>query len=156
MLIGISAAVAAAAFAVLAVYLITLIQTAKRSLDHTNETLNLIRTEIESVRIQSVSLMAAGEKLVKEAEAKLHTLDPIASSVKQTGEAIEQVTTSMKEVSAAVSRSASGIGQTLERNTVRFSEIAEYAAMGVQLWQKWQSHRTAKAASKAQVQTMEE
>lgn len=155
-MIGISAAVAAAALVVLVVYLVTLIQSAKRSLEGANETLSKIRSELEAVSKQSVSLMAAGEKLVRDAEEKLHTLDPIASSVKHTGEALEQVTASVKQVSAAVSRSASGIGHTVERNAGRISEVAEIASMGVQLWQKWQSHRTAKSQSKTQVQSMEE
>ncbi|MDF2922926.1 MAG: hypothetical protein K0R57_1840 [Paenibacillaceae bacterium] len=128
----------------LVIYLVTLIQSAKRSLTDANETLAQIREDLESVSKQSLNLMAAGEQLIREADEKLHALDPITRSVKQTGEALVQVTDSVKQVSAAVSRSASGIGQTVERNHSRIAEFAEYASLGLQLWQKWQSHRNEK------------
>jgi uncharacterized protein YoxC len=156
LIIGISAAAATIAFIVLVVYLATFIQTAKRSLKGTDETLTRIREELEAMRQQSVSLMAAGEQLVKDVDEKLHTFDPLSRSVKRTGEALEQVSASVRQVSAAVSRTASGLGETVEKNHSKVSDIAELASMGMQLWQRWQSHRTAKSQPKSQVQTMEE
>lgn len=155
MIIGISAAVASLAFVVLVCYLVSLIVAAKRSLSETNRTLNRMREELEAVGKQGVSLMAAGEKLVKDADEKLHSLDPITRSVRQTGEALEQVTSSVKQVSTAVSRSAAGIHHTMERSQSQITEIAEFASMGMTLWQKWQSHRNAKTPTKTKVQTEE-
>jgi uncharacterized protein YoxC len=144
LILEISAAVAAAAFAILVVYLVTLIQSAKKSLADTNDTLLSIRKEIEAVSKQSVSLMATSEQLIREADEKLHSLDPIARSVKHTGEALEQVTDSVRQVSAAVSRSATGLGRSVEKNQGRLTEIMEYASIGLQLWQKFQSHKSGK------------
>lgn len=144
MILEISAAVAALAFAVLVCYLVTLIQSVKRSLTDTNETLARIRGELETVSKQSVTLLAASEQLVRGVDDKVQALDPIARSVRQTGEAISQVTDSVKQVSAAVSRSANGIGKTVERNQSRLSEMADYAVYGWQIWQKWQAHRSEK------------
>lgn len=156
MIFEISAACAAVAFLVLVAYLVTLIQTAKRTLESVQGSLTKIQEELEAVGTQSVSLLTASEKLVKEADVKLHAFDPIVSSVKMTGEALNQVTASVKEVSAAVSRSASGFGAKVERRAGHISDAAEIASLGFQLWQKWQSHKQSKSQSKSQVQSMEE
>jgi len=156
LIIGISAAAAALAFAILSVYLITLIQTAKRSLRGTDETLIRIREELETVRKQSVSLMAAAEQLARDADEKLHAFDPLTRTVRQTGEALQEVSASVKQVSAAVSRSASSIGDMVERNQSKAAEFAEFASMGMQLWHRWQSRRAAKAQANYEKQTMEE
>lgn len=145
MILEISSAVAALAFVVLVVYLVTLIQSAKRSLADTNETLALIRKDLEKVSQESVSLMKAGEQLIRDADEKLHSLDPLANSVKHTGQALEQVTDSVRQVSAAVSRSATGFGKHMDKNQGRFAEILEYTSLGLQLWQKWQSRKEGKS-----------
>lgn len=145
MIAEISAAIAAAAFAALAVYIAVFLRAARQSLDQANAALSQFRQELSAVSRESVALLEASRKLVKDADGKLHALDPIYDRVKQTGQAFEQVTSSVRQVSAAVSRSASGIEAAVANRQKRIAEVAEYAVMGLQLWQKWQSHRAAKA-----------
>lgn len=144
-IVEISAAVAAAAFVVLVIYTVVFLRAAGQSLDQANEALSQVRQELREVSRESVALLESSRVLIQDVETTMHALDPIFLSLKQSGQALETVTHSVRQVSAAVNRSASGIEAGLINQQSRIAEAAEYAAIGVQLWHKWQSHRTAKA-----------
>lgn len=109
-----------------------------------NETLDGLRREVETVGRETVTLLQSTDRLVKDSEAKLHSFDPICESVRNTGEVLQEVTGTVKQVSAAVSRSAAGISESMIKHQNRLSDVAEFASLGFQIWQKWHDQRTAK------------
>ncbi len=151
MIVQISAAVAAAAFTALVIYLITFILSAKRLMVEANKTLSAIQGELASVSKQSTELMAASRQLIVNADDKLHAFDPVARSVKTAGEALEQASASVKQVSAAVSRTASGAAKA--KSQQRLGEALELVSTGLQLWQKWQDARNARQQAKHESNT---
>lgn len=151
MIVQISAAVAAAAFTALVIYLITFILSAKRVMMEANKTLSAIQGELASVSKQSTELLAASRQLVENADDKLHAFDPMARSVKTAGEALEQASVSVKQVSAAVSRTASGAAKA--KSQQRLGEALELVSTGLQLWQRWQEARSARQQAKHESNT---
>jgi len=145
MIIEISAAVAVLVFSVIVWYGIAFLRTAERSLRQLDEAVCGIREELAATNGEALQVLKSSSRLIAEAEVRLRAFDPFYRSVKETGEALEEAAASFKQVSAAVARSATELGQAVDKHRDRAFEIAEFASMGYQLWHTWQSRRPVKS-----------
>jgi uncharacterized protein YoxC len=109
---------------------------AKLLLVQANQTLQQMQGEFASVSQEAVKVMRETSVLLSNVETKLHALDPIISSVSQTGEALTQLSGSAKQVSAAVSHVTEGMYGTVESNKGRITDVIEIAQSAVKLWHK--------------------
>ncbi|GAA4868943.1 hypothetical protein GCM10023310_55800 [Paenibacillus vulneris] len=104
MIIQISVAVIAIAFVVLVVFLITTLRSVTSLLGQTNTTIRELQNEVKNMTQEASELLGHTNEVTMDILQKLHALEPVFDSVKLAGEAVEEVTSSVKQASAAAAR----------------------------------------------------
>ncbi|MDR9857076.1 DUF948 domain-containing protein [Paenibacillus sp. VCA1] len=102
MLVGVSVAVIAAAFAVLVIYLIKTLLAAKASLEKTTQTLQEIQQTIDELGYEVKQVVRQASDITRDVRHKMEQIDPVMDSVKHLGEALSEITLAAKQASAAV------------------------------------------------------
>lgn len=111
MVIQISVAVAAIAFAGLAVYLILTLRKGMTTLGETNKTLAEVRNAVHGLTQEASQLIRNANQVTRDVKGKMQTIDPLFESAHDVGEVIQTVTDSVKKaagIQAAPQRIATG------------------------------------------------
>jgi uncharacterized protein YoxC len=104
MIIEISVAVVALAFVALVVFLITTLRSITNLLGQTNETIHELQIQLSNVSKDASDVLRHTNAVTVDVLNKLHSLDPTFDSVKQVGEAVEEITSSIKNASVTVAK----------------------------------------------------
>lgn len=107
MVIQISVAVAAIAFAGLAAYLILTLRKGMTTLAETNKTLAEVRSAVHGLTQEASGLIRNANQVTRDVKGKMQTIDPLFESAHDVGEVIQTVTESVKR--------AAGIQKAPER-----------------------------------------
>jgi uncharacterized protein YoxC len=148
----ISAAVAACAFAVLVFFAVRTMIAARDSLKQAHDSIHQLQRELAETSLELNKLLRSTQLITSDIQSKLEKTDPFFSSANQVGEAVHEVTKSVKQVSASLSQGVIGVEQTLRRRQQQWANVIDWAAAGFQLWQVWQARRQDPSA-KTQAQT---
>ncbi|CAI6087287.1 DUF948 domain-containing protein [Cohnella sp. JJ-181] len=97
MVIQISVAVAAIAFAGLALYLIQTLRKGMITLGETNKTLAEVRNAVHGLTGEASQLIRSANQVTRDVKGKIQTIDPLLESVHDVGEVIQTVTESVKK-----------------------------------------------------------
>jgi uncharacterized protein YoxC len=143
MLIDISVAVIAAAFVALTVYLIMTLRSVRDSLHQANQTLTKVQLQVDEVSRETVTIMRTTNQITDDLHKKLKHVDALFESVSDVGEAVNQVTSSMKQVSATVTKSIThGVESGVHKQQKRIDEVIHWTNIAFSLWQKIQSWKS--------------
>ncbi|MDF2959874.1 MAG: hypothetical protein K0S39_1609 [Paenibacillus sp.] len=104
MIIEISVAVIAVAFVVLVAFLIVTLRSMSALLVQTNTTIQDLRYEIKGIAKEASDVLRHTNAVTADVLNKLHSLEPTFDSMKQVGEAVEEITSSVKHASVSVAR----------------------------------------------------
>ncbi|MCU6796926.1 DUF948 domain-containing protein [Paenibacillus sp. WQ 127069] len=104
MIIEISVAAVALAFVVLVVFLITTLRSMSALLVQTNTTIHDLQNHVVGVTKEASDVLRHTNAVTVDVLNKLHSLEPTFHSVKQVGEAVDEITTSVKNASVSVAR----------------------------------------------------
>lgn len=139
----------AVGFVILVYFLVRTLQTAQESLRETNRTLQQVQTDLTVLKEETVRLMKTSEEVTSDIQAKLRAIDPLCQSIGHTGEALQQVTDTVRQVSSAVTSST--------RNSTRSEQVKapsnsgrrlldwiEWAGAGAQMWYAWRQQTKAR------------
>lgn len=144
----ISVAVIAAGFVVLVYFLVRTLQAAQESLRETNRTLKQVQTDLSVLKEETVRLVKTSEEVTSDIQSKLRALDPLCQSIGHTGEALQQMTSTVRQVSSAVTSSArTSTPNTKEPSSSRIMDIIEWTAAGAQLWYSWRQQSKSKKSN---------
>lgn len=145
MILEISISVAALAFVVLTVYIISLIQRVKTTLQNTEEALMDIRKQADRIVKDSEALIKSTHEMTDQLNQKLKSFDSLFHSVKNIGEAVNQTSTSFKEASAAVTQTMkSGVRETVHKRGGAIVETLKWLQHTLDVWNAWKSQKAAK------------
>jgi uncharacterized protein YoxC len=137
MVVQISAAAAAAAFVVIAVFAVRLFRAAVHSLVRVERTLSVLESQIADWNRQSSTLFHAAQQLAGEVEMRMREVDAFLESVKQTKESMLHAAKAVNLVTGAVEETAVHIRDGMLSRRERIADAAGWAAAGLQLWQQW-------------------
>ncbi|MCC2684630.1 MAG: hypothetical protein K0R75_1529 [Paenibacillaceae bacterium] len=152
MVVEISAAVVACAFAVLVFFAVRTMIAARESLKQAHDSIHQIQRELAETSLELNKLLRSTQSITTDIQGKLEKTDPFFNSANQVGEAVQEVTKSVKQVSASLSQGVMGVEQTLRSRQQQWANVVDWAAAGIQLWQVWKAHRQDQSV-KAQAQT---
>ncbi|MEX2415746.1 MAG: DUF948 domain-containing protein [Paenibacillaceae bacterium] len=145
MLIELSVAVIAVAFVALTIYLIIALRSVNDSVQQVSKTLEKVQLQVDEVTRETVIMMRTTNQITGDLHKKLKQVDALFESVGEVGEAVNQVTSSMKQVSATVTNSIThGVQQGVHKRQKRIDEVVQWTNVAINLWQKFQSLKSNK------------
>ncbi|GAB6992417.1 DUF948 domain-containing protein [Paenibacillus pini] len=102
MIIGISVAIIAVAFAVLVFYLIKTLLAAKDSLEKTTQTLQEVQQTIDELGYEVKQIVRHANDITVDLQSKMKQIDPVMNSVKNLGEVLSEATLAAKQASTTM------------------------------------------------------
>lgn len=102
MIIELSVALVAIAFAVLVFFLIKTLKSAKVSLDNVSQTLQEVQKTIDELTYEVKTTVRHANEITADVQSKIQKIDPVVDSVKNLGEVMNELTLTVKEVSVTV------------------------------------------------------
>jgi uncharacterized protein YoxC len=142
MIIEISVAVIAVAVIALVFFLIKTLQSLRQTLHQVNETLFSARKQLNDLGGEARQVIHHARELSADVHTKIESLNPLFQSVANVGSALERVTTPLNQGAApviSVNEFEAEAGPTSQSDTV--VEVIEWAALGLDLWQKFKKRR---------------
>lgn len=112
MLVEISALIAALAFAVLVVFLIQTLRSAKQSLDKASRTLEDVQQTVQMLSGDLQAIARNANQMTEELQGQLKKIEPVADSVQHAGEALNELTLAAKQISVGL---VSGVRKAASR-----------------------------------------
>ncbi|KWX84815.1 hypothetical protein AMQ83_28480 [Paenibacillus riograndensis] len=102
MIIDLSVALVAIAFAVLVFFLIKTLKSAKESLDKVSQTLQEVQKTIDELTYEVKTTVRHANDITADVQNKIQKIDPIVDSVKNLGDVMNELTLTVKQVSVTV------------------------------------------------------
>ncbi|WP_201317598.1 DUF948 domain-containing protein [Paenibacillus sp. EPM92] len=149
MIIEISVAVVAIAFAALVVFLIQTLRSVSDLLGQTNMVIREMQEQMNGISTEAVELLRHTNEVSVDVRNKLHSIDSVVDSVKNIGDAVQEVTSSVKQASTAV---AGTIRNSVPKDPKTAGETAQHVLQTVpiviELWQKWRERKKAEKSAR--------
>jgi uncharacterized protein YoxC len=141
-LIEISLAVIAIAFVLLVFFVIKTLKAVRGSLDQLNKTMVHMEQQLDEVSKESTELIRNTNQMTLDLKQKSQSLDGLFHSVENAGQAVQQVTSSFKQVSTTLSDSVQRtISKSTEQKQDKVAEVIRYTTIGLNIWKKWQARK---------------
>jgi uncharacterized protein YoxC len=159
MIIEISVAIIALAFAALVIYLIAMIQTLRGLLGQVNHTLVHVRSQLDDMGGEAKKVIEHTNQMGADLQKKMEALNSVFKAVENVGDVLENKTASFKEEStaqalksesvkvksesiAASLASASAKAEKPKDNELhRVADFLELVGLSIRLWQKLKKRR---------------
>lgn len=149
MIIQFSVALIAVAFVVLVAFLIVTLRSMSDLLKQTNTTIRELQGEIKGISKEASHLLQHTNQVTVDVLDKLHSLEPTFDSVKNVGEVVEDITSSVKQASSVVARTIQAKVKeevNLPLNN-RIAQVLTFAPLAVDVWHQIKQRRMAAAAA---------
>lgn len=98
MIIELSVALVAVAFAILVFFLIKTLKSAKDSLDKVSQTLQEVQKTIDELTYEVKTTVRHANDITSDIQGKIQKIDPLVDTVKNLGDVMNELTFSVKEV----------------------------------------------------------
>ncbi|WP_019908388.1 DUF948 domain-containing protein [Paenibacillus sp. HW567] len=102
MIIELSVALVAIAFAILVYFLIATLKSAKDSLEKVSQTLEEVQQTIDELTYEVKTTVKHANDITADVQGKIQKIDPIVDSVKNLGDVMNELTLTVKQVSVTV------------------------------------------------------
>ncbi len=140
MIIEISVATVAIACVVLIIYLILALRKLTELIQKANLTMQFIEKNSSSFAEESIELLRNSKEITHDLKEKLASLDAGFSSIRQTGEAANEIATSVKQASTAVSRVISSTILAVEsKSNSAVTDVLQTIPLLINIWKKFKS-----------------
>jgi uncharacterized protein YoxC len=143
--IEISLVIIAVAFVFLVFFIAKTLKSVRGSLDQLNKTMVHMEQQLDEISKESTELLRNTNEITLDLKNKSQSLEGLFHSVENAGQAVQQVTSSFKQVSSTLSESVQRtISRSTEQNQDRMAEVIRYATVGFNIWKKWQARKEKK------------
>lgn len=141
----ISCVSAAAAFIVLVGYAVVTLIAARLALQQISDAVSETRQAVLYTAEQSDRLLQEARELTADVRSGAQTLQQSLEHAQQAGAAVGEVVSSLYSASRTMSQTILNAERAVQAHKERLQDAFEWAATGVELWQRWQANRQAKA-----------
>jgi uncharacterized protein YoxC len=144
-LIEISVGIIAIAFVFLVFFIVKTLKSVRGSLEQLTSTMVHMEQQLDVISKESTELLRNTNEITVDIKNKSQSLEALFHSVENAGQAMQQVTSSFKQVSSTLTDSVQRtISKSTEQNQDKMTEIIRYATLGLNIWQKWQARKEKK------------
>lgn len=138
--IEISVVIIAIAFVCLVFYLIRTLKSVHQSIEQLSVTMVHMQKQIDEVSHETAELIRNTNLITLDVQKKSKALDSLFESVGEAGLAVKQISHSVKEVSSTITQSLQqSVKANTEKHQGKLNEVVRLAAVGIELWKKWQA-----------------
>lgn len=128
-LLYIAAFIAAAAFAVLVIYLAMTLKAAQKTLNNVADTLENMETQMQGITTETNELLQKTNNLADDVNQKSDKLNVLFDGVKGVGNTVNELNESLRTLSSHISRAAA-------KNQEKVSEALKWGNSIVDFWKK--------------------
>jgi uncharacterized protein YoxC len=139
---------AAAAFVVLATVAVRMLITARQTMRQASEAIERLEQRLEETGERANRLLERTDAIAADVHTKLQTLTGAVNSAREIGTSLSEVGGTMRQASKKLARSVFEVERAVYAHRERVQEAMEWAATGVELWQRWQAGRKAHSERK--------
>jgi uncharacterized protein YoxC len=139
---------AVAAFVVLAAAAVRTLLAAHQTMRQASEFMDRFGQRLEETGEQANELLKKTEAIAADVHNKLQTLTVAVNSAREIGVSLSEVGGTVRQASKTLARSVFEVEQAVHAHKARVQEAMEWAATGVELWQRWQAGRRAHSERK--------
>lgn len=138
----------AVAFIVLIIALLFAFAGVRRTIREAQVTLVQLREDASQIRGELQMLIRDTRTTVHAIEQQIAAVEPFCASIREVGETVHHVTSSVTSVSNALTASAmQHVYRAQANNAQRIGDVIEWVDFGFGLWKKWQTHRSSRTGS---------
>ncbi|WP_409340690.1 DUF948 domain-containing protein [Paenibacillus sp. MBLB4367] len=144
MLLQISAIMVAIAFVVLTFFLIQTLQSLKGSLDEITLAMGQMKNEVKEISEEVKDVIGNTNEMALDLRMKLSKLNHVFGSVNDVGQAVHEITSSVKQSAASLAASLKQTisGKTSSARTGRWHAVLDGIAAALDLWHKLRPMQT--------------
>ncbi|WP_202078525.1 DUF948 domain-containing protein [Caldalkalibacillus salinus] len=140
-MIEISVAVIAGAFILLVIYVIATLRSVRRSLHHLDKSIIHMQQQVDQVSKETTELMKNSNRLAVDLQRKSKTMDTLFHSLGDASQVIQQMTTSLKQVSSSLTNNVQKTVDGTNKHQDRINDVVKYSSLALKFWQAWQARR---------------
>ncbi|MBT2754418.1 DUF948 domain-containing protein [Mesobacillus foraminis] len=129
-----SAAVAAVAFLILAIYLAKTLKSLQSTLDSVAHTLTGLEKQLDGVTRETTVLLHKTNTLADDIQQKSESLNSVVSAVKDVGNSVQRFNQSIHSISSMVDNQ-------IDKNQDKISQVVQWSNVFLELKDKWKSRR---------------
>lgn len=128
----------AVAFVVLVIVAIIVLLTVNKTMKQARISLLQLQQETDTLRKELTAFLQDSKKTANILERQLSAIDPFCRSIREAGETVQHVTSSIASVTNALTESAvTHIHRAHANNTDRIGDVFDLVDIGLGLWEKW-------------------
>ncbi|EGL15955.1 MULTISPECIES: DUF948 domain-containing protein [Paenibacillus] len=146
----ISLAVIAIAFVVLVVFLVKTLRSVTDLVAQTNQTIQQVQQQVTVVSQEANELLRHTNEVSLDVRNKLHALDKTFYTIKNVGDVVSEITTSVRQTSATVTNTMRNkVEKELNSPKSIVNRIAPLVPVAVDMWKRLKQSRTTNSKSVA-------
>ncbi|GKS13874.1 hypothetical protein YDYSY3_48740 [Paenibacillus chitinolyticus] len=146
----ISLAVIAVAFVVLVVFLVKTLRSVTDLVAQTNQTIQQVQQQVTVVSQEANELLRHTNEVSLDVRNKLHALDKTFYTIKNVGDVVSEITTSVRQTSATVTNTMRNkVEKELNSPKSIVNRIAPLVPVAVDMWKRLKQSRTTSSKSVA-------
>ncbi|MFD2681624.1 DUF948 domain-containing protein [Bacillus seohaeanensis] len=134
LILYLSVAVIAIAFFILVISVIKTMKSLQTTLDSVSTTLNGLEGQLQGITKESTELLHKTNLLAEDIQKKSENLNTVVYAVKDVGQSIQTLNTSVKKVSSSISTE-------FEKNQGKISQIVQWGNAFIELKDKWKQKK---------------
>lgn len=131
-----SVAIIAIAFAVLVYFVAQTLKSLKDTLSNTAKTLDSLEKQMNGLTTETTALLHKTNLLAEDIQGKSEALDTVFVQVKEVGTSLGKMNHSLKNITGKVTDEA-------ERQSEQVTKVVQWGNAAMQIWQKWQVKKKA-------------
>ncbi|OPA81084.1 hypothetical protein BVG16_01730 [Paenibacillus selenitireducens] len=129
----------AVTFAILVIVAIVVLLTVNTTVKQARISLLQLQKETDALRKELTAFLQDFKKTANILERQLSAIEPFCSSIREAGETVQYVTSSITSVTNALTESAvTHVNRAHANNTDRIGDVFDLVDIGLGLWEKWQ------------------
>ncbi|AEI45787.1 DUF948 domain-containing protein [Paenibacillus mucilaginosus] len=147
-----SVAVAAIAFVALVVFLIMTLRSVSALLGQTNGIMREIQQQVSGLSAEATEVLRHTNEVTVDVRNKLHSIDSVVYSVKNVGDAVEEITSSLKQASATVAGTVrSKVVETAKQaegpTEDKVVKVMQAVPVVIDLWNSFRNRKSMKSST---------
>jgi uncharacterized protein YoxC len=130
----VSIALVAVAFAVLVYFLVQTLKALKHTLQNVASTLEGVEKQLRGVTVETTELLHKTNRLAEDIQVKSESLNSLFVQVKDVGTSLNHLNQSFRKVTTKVAAAS-------EQQSEQVSKVLQWSDAALKMWQKWQINK---------------